>query len=69
MALHVTISKDDYIQIGENIRIRVARKKKGDGTNHSKHFSVSIEAPKEIKVNRVHNSNFQEESNEVSGNI
>lgn len=68
MALHVTISKDDYIQIGENIRIRVARKKKGDGTNHSKHFSVSIDAPKELKITRKH-KNFQEESHDVSGNI
>lgn len=63
MALHVTVSKDDYIQIGPNIRVRINRKKKGDGTNHSKHFSVSIDAPKEIKINRVHNSYFQEEIN------
>jgi sRNA-binding carbon storage regulator CsrA len=61
MPLHVTItSKDDYVLIGENIKVKVTRKRKVDGTFHSKHISVSIDAPKEVSIKRKHN--FQEEN-------
>lgn len=62
MPLHITVTKNDCIQIGENITIKVARKLKGDGTLHSSSISVSIDAPKDIRIERKHNSTFQEEN-------
>lgn len=67
MALHITVTKDDCILIGDKIKIKVARKLKGDGSPHSKNLSVSIDAPKDMKITRKHN--FQEEAKDVSGNI
>jgi sRNA-binding carbon storage regulator CsrA len=60
MPLHITVTKDDCILIGENIKVRVARKRKPDGTFHSNSISVSIDAPKEVSIKRKHN--FQEEN-------